>query len=125
MAENEKIRQRLRITIHSLRRYVHLPTCTEIYSCPNKHPNCQKRLGLDTAIAWELADELAALLDYFMLTSTFSDSIRDWLIQKIERTFTKTEAFRSLLQRHAQSYCQLLSELENVEGVLSWLRLKV
>jgi len=35
-----------------LLRYCHDETCDDIYTCPWEHEKCEKKLDLDTAIAW-------------------------------------------------------------------------
>jgi hypothetical protein len=52
--------------IYRLRKFCHHEDCRyPVHSCPDdesKHPLCQKKLGLDTAVAWEMADTLQAML---------------------------------------------------------------
>ncbi len=47
--------------IRQLTKYCHAPGCQYSESCPAKHEECKKRLGLDTSIAWEAANILADL----------------------------------------------------------------
>ena len=119
MTESDKIRQKLRTTINVLRKYTHHPNCTEIYSCPYKHVDCQKRLDLDTAIAWEVADALDALnYDLYITDSPGPASLREWRIRAIEISLNRIDAFYSILLRHKQSYSHLIAELENVGEIL-------
>jgi hypothetical protein len=50
--------QNLQKWMNRLAEYCHNPECDNIEDCPEDHPNCQKRLGLNTAIAWIARDSL-------------------------------------------------------------------
>ncbi|MEM2125014.1 MAG: hypothetical protein QXQ53_01290 [Candidatus Methanosuratincola sp.] len=38
--------------VEELSRYCHAKGCRRLDGCPRKHKACEKKLGLDTAIAW-------------------------------------------------------------------------
>ena len=52
--------------IKSLEKYCHHPKCRDYRYCPNNHPKCRERLGLDTSIAWSTKTFLSrATVFYF------------------------------------------------------------
>ena len=42
--------------IAGLRALCHTKSCTNIYACPNTHPECKRLLNTRTALAWEIAN---------------------------------------------------------------------
>jgi len=44
-----------------LRMWCHAPNCTQVHECPRHQPQCKKRLGLHTAMAWRLTNWMMRL----------------------------------------------------------------
>ena len=84
-----------------LRRYTHSPQCKAYTECPNKHSICKERLGLDTSMLWELANEVLTLHEY--LDTYFKNSVlvrtKD-IRSAITRIETLVVAFDAILHRH-------------------------
>ena len=84
-----------------LRKYAHAPGCTAYTHCPSSHSNCKENLGLDTSIAWELANELNTVHEYLQI---YFRNQPFFSTKKIEETISKVEiitsAFSSVLYRH-------------------------
>ena len=116
--------QELRGVIADLRKYAHNPACEDFLLCPTSHPNCQGRLGLDTSLAWELADMSSTLLEYIVdskADGTYSASTAQ---EEILRVATVASACDRALFRHG--YKPLRSEiiklLSALTQVFRWVR---
>jgi len=55
-----EMREHWRFWTERLFVYAHALDCSEAYSCPEEHIECSKRLGIDTALAWRLAQKVDA-----------------------------------------------------------------
>jgi len=59
---NAPIQEALKNIRKELLKYCHHKKCRFFVRCPTDHPKCKKKLGLDTAIAWQVAKHIAFLL---------------------------------------------------------------
>ena len=48
--------ERLEKATEGLARYCHAEDCEDIWDCPLNHEKCSRKIGLDTSIAWEMAE---------------------------------------------------------------------
>jgi len=48
----------------SLRAYCHHEKCDHPEECPTYHEKCRKKLGLDTAIAWQAAHQIESCISH-------------------------------------------------------------
>ena len=83
-----------------LRKYCHAEECDAIYSCPADCEECAKKLGLDTAIAWQLADRVRVILDCVEVS-------REQTLLLLEKYVPIVDAFGSVVARHMASFPQL------------------
>jgi len=49
-------RKWLEEAVRRIRGYCHVEECEKVNECPTTHVECKKKLGLDTAIAWKVAE---------------------------------------------------------------------
>jgi len=59
---NAPIQEALKNIRKELLKYCHHKKCRFFVRCPTDHPKCKKKLGLDTAIAWQVARHIVSLL---------------------------------------------------------------
>ena len=48
---------------YNLRKYCHAPKCKDIYRHPQNHDICRDKWGIDTMIAWKMADWICDYLN--------------------------------------------------------------
>ncbi|RLG42538.1 MAG: hypothetical protein DRO05_00920 [Thermoproteota archaeon] len=66
------IKKKLQDQREKLLKYCHDEKCSNIYTCPWEHEKCEKKLGLDTAIAW-----VAGYVVFQILYKAFLDDLKD------------------------------------------------
>jgi hypothetical protein len=71
----EKMVKKKNIIREALLAYCHDSRCTQIYDCPRNHYACIKKLDLDTAIAWQAADQLCFIPESYALNSGSYDYV--------------------------------------------------
>jgi len=57
----ETIKKKLQDQREKLLKYCHDEECDSIYTCPQGHEKCEKKLDLDTAIAWVAGHILSSI----------------------------------------------------------------
>jgi len=81
----ETIKKKLQDQREKLLQYCHDETCDNIYVCPWEHEKCEKKLDLDTAIAWMVGHiifqmlykaSLSDLKDYLRVLSYLYEIVR-------------------------------------------------
>ena len=116
--------QELRGVITELRKYAHSPDCGDFLKCPTEHQNCKWRLGLDTSIAWELADMASDLLEYIVDSKADGTYSAPTAQEAIIRVAKVGSAFDRVLFRHG--YKPLRYEIIKLPTalaqVLKWLK---
>ena len=90
----------LQEVIGKLRKYAHNPDCEAFLQCPNWHQDCKAKLGLDTAIAWDLADELSKMLNYIATSKREGSYSFTFVRDEIFRIALNGNAFDRVLFKH-------------------------
>ena len=98
-----------------LRGYCHAEKCSAIHECPADHEECAKKLGLDTAIAWELRDDVEAVLYWMERDTKRARKFLEWAI-------VTASAFANVVERHATSFPELDVLVQRTYVALSELR---
>jgi len=83
-----------------LMKYCHVEECDAIYDCPADHEECAKKLGLDTAIAWQLADRVRIILNCVEVS-------REQTLLLLEKYVPIVYAFGNVVAWHVASFPQL------------------
>ena len=117
MSRDQAAIQEVGEVVMRLRKYAHSEACEAYLACPLHHEECKSMLGLDTSIAWELANELNAIHGY--LTRYYGGSGFDsqHVYKKVEKVSTLADSFGRVLARHG--YTTLGAEIDNVHSALA------
>ena len=83
-----------------LRKYCHVKECDRIYDCPANHEECAKKVGLDTAIAWQLAHRVRVILNCLGIS-------REQTLLLVEKCVPVVDAFRSVVTLHRTPFLRL------------------
>ncbi len=81
-------------------KYCHAEECDNIHDCPASHEECAKKLGLDTAIAWELACDVKGILNWM-------EANIEWARKHLEWAMPKVSGFARVVEQHALSFPEL------------------
>ena len=108
--EIEKLLDSIEELADKFKRYCHAPNCEDPNACPSKHPPCQKRLNLDTSLAWEAAAALFDIKWDILLGIPRSD-----LIGRIEGVMR----LRNAVRRHSAEYPRLFLLFKEAEVILN------
>lgn len=116
---NKNVLEEVTKAIQALQQYSHNPECPNYTECPTDHDSCRGKLGLDTAMAWELARELTFLYKHLVAnfdTKVFSKQ-RWGALARVERIATIADIFDSVLSHHP--FVPLRRQLTKTLNVLS------
>ena len=106
--------ERLEKATEGLARYCHAEDCEDIWDCPLTHDKCYRKLGLDTAIAWEMATELEYTRDILKEGPP-------WPRERIKVSFFIASALFRIVHHHPDEFPKLWSLVGIGYDVLSWV----
>ena len=116
IAENEFIED-LEFYNIKLRKYCHNKDCSYIYDCPENHKKCKDKLGLNTSIAWIIANKLRGfIVNYKVYDKRKCIAIKHKLFKEL---YISLNTLRIVVSFHARKYPKLYSFLSSISTVLA------
>jgi len=106
--------ERLEKAAEGLARYCHAEGCEDIWDCPLYHRKCSRKLGLDTAIAWEMATELGYTCDILRKKPP-------WPRDRIRVSFFIAGTLFRIVYHHSDEFPKLWELVGIGYDVLSWV----
>jgi len=110
----ESIYKGLERTKEQLLRYCHHKDCCSLGQCPDRHPKCKEKLGLDTAIAWCAAQHITSLLK----EERMNDHVTLLYL-------TCINTLLNVVALHSREFSQLYRLLDDASWWGRWLRQEI
>lgn len=116
--------EELQEVVLKLRKYAHHPNCPDTLRCPAGHPDCKEKLGLDTAMAWDLADEVTKILNYIPSAKREGSYSFTFVRDEIFRIAMNGNAFDRVLFKHGYLPLRyIMADLsKSLARFLDWLK---
>jgi len=96
--------------------YCHSEECTKLLECPEQHEKCKEKLGLDTAIAWELYRHISKYMTTVNQPSYYNELVKERMFKSL---YIATTFAVNIVRLHKDKYktlfnilCELLQSYE-------------
>jgi len=91
--------------------YCHSEDCTKLSECPEQHEKCKEKLGLDTAIAWELHIYISKYISTVNRPSYYNKLVKERMFKSL---YIATSFAIDIVRLHKDKYKTLFNILSEL-----------
>jgi len=88
--------------------YCHSKDCTKLMECPEQHEKCKEKLGLDTAIAWELCRHITKYIATVDQLFYYNQLVKETMFESL---YIATTFAINIVRLHEDKYKTLFNIL--------------